>query len=230
MLPASKSFDNACGSTPRQLIRRPTTGFATAHPVDQGPGSRKTLNLVAHSVHSSSSTSVLTPLLDPCCRLLPLQPQRGAVCVGPCWGCWLPSCCRPRAVLLTSSSTRPHSPAAASTDSTSQRDTPQYSFLLAWTWLFDYHSLIDIDNPHTHFETPQKTKEHPTKTLLSVPDRGLHIHNIPRDVDDLLSTYVFTSISLGATLRAVNHTAAALTHPPPSLLAQTNTGDATLVD
>jgi len=74
---------------------------------------------------------------------------------------------RPRAGYNFSLNT--FSPGVASTHSTSQRDTSHYSFLLAWTWLFDYHSLIDIDNPDTHFETIKHKYHLPVPYSIIIP-------------------------------------------------------------
>lgn len=201
----------------RQLIRWPR------------PGSRKTFNLAACSVHNSSSTVVLPRCSIPALRLLPLQPEHGAVCVGPCWG------------LLASfllSSSRCALNFFLNTFSLTCSSIDRFDIAARYISVFipsclDLVVRLSLSYRHRHSRHSLRDTAKTKSThhfLLPLSDRGLHIHNIPRDVDDLYSTYIFTSISPGAKLRAVNHTAATLTLPPPSLLAQTNTRDATLVN
>jgi hypothetical protein len=184
---ASKSFANACGSrqaadSTASLLwysaaqhALHSTGNGSAGPGQGGvgwPGSRKTFK--------SSRPLPLPARTPPCARSLPQGPSTRAhrqpssssplaaqhsaavalvpdsllLPVGAFGFLLLPS----SHCFFTSSSTRSPSPAASSTSSTSQRDPSCFSFLLAWTWLFDYHSLIDIDNPDTHFETSKNNR------------------------------------------------------------------------
>jgi hypothetical protein len=112
-------------------------------PCPQGPSTR------AHRQPSSSS-----PLAAQHSAAVSLVPDSLLLPVG-AFGFLLLSSSH---CFFTSSSTPSPSPAASSTSSTSQRDPSCFSFLLAWTWLFDYHSLIDIDNPDTHFETSKNNR------------------------------------------------------------------------
>ena len=109
---------------------------------------------------------------------------------------------RPRAGYNFSLNT--FSPGVASTHSTSQRDTSHYSFLLAWTWLFDYHSLIDIDNPDTHFETT-KHKYHLPVPYPFIKPRLFKSTTFPRDGNDFHSTRILLHNLTSNEVTGVNH-------------------------
>jgi hypothetical protein len=158
---ASKSFDNACGSSSKQAIDPP----AHDRVFDQDRPKNLRPRRPRRPLRSRFSSTAVLPLLDPWQALFSPCSHSTAlsllVLVGPFGFVLLSSSSR----WLLTSFLDIFSPAASSTISTSQRDTSQHSFLLTWTWSFDYHSLIDIDNPRHPLRDTQKQRA-PTNSLF----------------------------------------------------------------
>jgi len=136
----------------RQLIRRARTGRAGQDPEKPSTASACSSNSTLCSIPARGPPSTLfapcrSPqrrLFSPCCSLL---------------GLWASFSCHPHTAssLLPQHVLLPHRQHHRQVRHRSAIPS-RFSFLLAWTWLFDYHSLIDIDNPDTHFEKSKNNR------------------------------------------------------------------------
>jgi hypothetical protein len=189
----SKSFDNACGISSRQLIRRPTTGFATRI-------ARKTFTLVAHSDPGSAPQPVL-PCSTPGRPSSPLAAtaQHSAVSAGPCWGLWLRSVVVLVLALALDFSLQ-HLFTTSSTDSFDIAARYISAFIPSCLDLVVRLSLSYRHRQSQHSLRDTQKQRAPTNSLFLYQTAPSISTTFPRDVDDFYSTYIFTSTSLSTKL------------------------------